>query len=77
MCGVKLNERKKTAELKISVRSGTSQFDDQKSRLRILRWFGYVEHKDANDWVKHCTTLEVEEMRQRECPRKTWWDCLG
>jgi len=30
MCGVKLNERKKSEELKRILRSGTSQFDDQK-----------------------------------------------
>jgi len=30
MCGVKLNERKKSEELKSTLRIGTSQFDDQK-----------------------------------------------
>ena len=30
MCGVKLNERKKSEELKRSLRIETSQFDDQK-----------------------------------------------
>jgi len=30
MCGVKLNERKKSEELKRTLRIGTSQFDDQK-----------------------------------------------
>ena len=29
-CGVKLNERKKSEELKRTLRIGTSQFDDQK-----------------------------------------------
>ena len=29
MCGVKLNERKENEELKRTLRSGTSQFDDQ------------------------------------------------
>ena len=45
MCGVKLNERKKSEELKRTLRIGTSQFDDHKSRLR---WFGHVERKDDN-----------------------------
>jgi len=39
----------------------------KKSRLR---WFGLVERKDDNDWVKHCITWEVEGIRQREDARK-------
>ena len=45
----------------------------KKSRLR---WFGYVERKDDNDWVKRCITWEVEGIRQRGCLKKTWWDCV-
>ena len=30
MCGIKLNERKKSEELKRTCQIGTSQFDDQK-----------------------------------------------
>ena len=40
-----------------------------------LRWFGHVERKDDNDWVKRCITWEVED-RQRGGPKKTWWDCI-
>ena len=29
-----------------------------------LRWFGHIERKDDNDWVKRIT-WEVEEIRQR------------
>jgi len=39
-------------------RIGTSQFDDQKKSR--LRWFGRVEQKDDNDWVKLCMMLKVE-----------------
>ena len=35
-----------------------------------LRWFGHVEQKDDNDWVKHCITWEVEGIRPRRCPKK-------
>ena len=45
----------------------------KKSRLR---WFGYVERQDDSDWVKRCITWEVEGIRQRGCPKKTWWDCV-
>jgi len=41
-----------------------------------LRWFGHVERKDDSDWVKRCMTWEVEGIRQRGCPKKTWWDCV-
>ena len=40
----------------------------KKSRLR---WFGHVERKDDNDWVKRCMTWEVEGIRQRRHPKKT------
>jgi len=39
----------------------------KKSRLR---WFGHVERKDDNDWVKHCITWEVEGIRQRGRPKR-------
>jgi len=26
-------------------------------------------------WVKRCITWEVEGIRQRGRPKKTWWDC--
>jgi len=39
----------------------------KKSRLR---WFGHVEQKDDNDWVKRCITWEVG-IRQRGRPKKT------
>jgi len=29
-----------------------------------LRWFGHVERKDDNDWVKRCITWEVEGIAQ-------------
>ena len=41
-----------------------------------LRWFGHVERKDDNDWVKCCITLEVKGIRQRGRLNKTWWDCV-
>jgi len=44
----------------------------KKSRLR---WFVHVEQKD-DDWVKRCITWEVQGIRQRGRPKKTWWDCV-
>jgi len=44
----------------------------KKSRLR---WFGHVEQKCDNEWVR-CITWKVEGIRQRGCPKNTWWDCV-
>ena len=38
--------------------------------------FGLVERKDDGDWVKRCMSMEIGGIRQRELPRKTWWDCV-
>ena len=73
ICGVKLNERKKSQELGELIGLQPVSMMTKKSRLR---WFGHVERIDDNDWVKHCIEWEVEGIRQRGCPKKTWWDCV-
>ena len=62
MCGVKLNERKKSEELRELLGLEPVSWMNKKSRLR---WFGHVELKDDNDWVKRCITWEVEGIRER------------
>jgi len=42
----------------------------KKIKKSTLRWFGHVERKDDNDWVKRCITWEVEGTRQRGCLKK-------
>ena len=56
MCGIKLNERKKGEELRELLGLEPVSSMIKKSRLR---WFGHVEHKDDNDWVKCCMMWEV------------------
>ena len=73
MCGVKLNDRKKGEELRELVGLEPVSLMIKKNRVR---WFGHVEGKDDNDWVKRCTTWEVEGIRQRGRPKKTWWYCI-
>ena len=73
MCGVKLNERKKSEGLGELLGLEPVSLMIKKSRLR---WFGHVERKDDNVWVKRCITWEVEGIRQRGRPKKTWWDCV-
>jgi len=41
-----------------------------------LGWFGHVEEKYDNDWVKRFMTWDVEGIRQRECPKKPSWIVL-
>jgi len=62
MCGVKLNQRKKSEELKELLGLEPTSLMIKKSSLR---WFGHVERTDDNDWVKRCN-----HGRQK----KTWWD---
>ena len=73
MCGVKLNERKKSKELRELFGLEPVRLMTKKSRLRR---FGHVERKDDNDWVKLCITWEVEGIRQTGRPKKTRWDCV-
>jgi len=72
MCGVKLNEREKSEELRELLGLEPVSLMIRKSRLR---WFGHVEHKDDNDWVKR-TMSEVEGIRQKGCSKQTWMDCV-
>ena len=74
ICGVQLNERKKSEELRELLGLEPVSLMIKKSRLR---WFGHIERKDDNDWVKCCITREVEAIRQRGRPKKTWWDCVN
>ena len=68
-----MNERKKSEELRELLGLEPVSLMMKKSRLR---WFGHVEWKDDNDWVKRCVTWEVEGIRQRGRPKKSWWDCV-
>jgi len=69
--GVKLNERKKSEELRELLGLEPVSLMIKKSKLR---WFGHVEHEDDNNCVKCYMMWEVEGIRQRGHTRKTWWD---
>ena len=64
---VKLNERKKSEELRKLLGLEPVSLMIKKSRLR---WFGHVERKDDNDWVKRCITWEVEGIRQTDSRKR-------
>lgn len=43
-------------------------------RKSTLRWLGHEECKEHTEWIKNCTTMEAEGIRQRRDLRKTVWD---
>ena len=67
MCGVKLNERKKSEELWELLGLEPVSLMIKKSRLR---WFGHVERKDDDDWVKRCITWEADGFIQKDARRR-------
>ena len=42
-----------------------------------LRWFGHVERKADDDWVKKCTKVKVVRKVIRGRGRKTWLQCVN
>ena len=73
MCGVSLKHRKRSDEL--LSRLGIECFKNKIQRAR-LRWFGHVEQKEENDWVKKCTRMNVTGVVGRGAPRKMWRSCV-
>ena len=41
-----------------------------------LEWFGRVERRDGNDWVRRCITREDGELDRRAPGGRSWWDCV-
>ena len=75
MCGVRLSDRKASAEL-------LSRLDIESVSVVVrrgrLRWFGHVERKQSDDWVSACRHIVVESVkgRGRSRPRKTRRECV-
>ena len=64
MCGVSLKDRKRSDEL--LNRLGIECVENKIQRGR-LRWFGHVERKEENNWVKKCTRMNVIGVVDRGC----------
>ena len=62
MCGVRVSDKKASAEL-------LSRLDIESVSVVVrrgrLRWFGHVERKQTDDWVSACRHIEVENDRGR------------
>ena len=67
--GVRLADRISSAELRRRM-----NLEDIRvvMRTRRLRWFGHVERKDGEDWVRKYMNMEVDGKRPRGRPKKTW-----
>src|SRR5208282_2068409 len=75
MCGVRLGDKKASAELLSRL---DIECDSVVVRRGRLRWFGNVELKQPDDWVSACRHIVVESVkgRGRGRPRKTWRECV-
>lgn len=69
MCNVTLKDRKSSLELR-----GRLGLDSIRNCIRTgrLRWFGHVERRDDDSWVKKCREIVVVGRQERGRPRKTW-----
>ena len=68
-----LRERQTNIELRS--RFGVESIVEVVRRNR-LRWFGHVQRKSDDDWVKRCAMLEVEGRKPKGRPKKTWMDTV-
>jgi len=64
MCGVKMNERKKSEELRELLGLELVSLMIKKSRLR---WSGHAERKDDSYWVERVTTAAIIYNHHRHC----------
>jgi len=69
MCGVKLQDRVPSKELR--ERLGLDDIISVLQQNRLRR-YGHVLRKEDNDWVKKCMEYEVKGVRPRGRPKKTW-----
>ena len=73
MCGFRLKDKMRIEKLRESL--GIRGITDVMRENR-LRWFGHVERKDENDWVKGCCRMKVEGKREHGRPRKEWSEVI-
>ena len=74
MAGPSLRERCTTDDLR--ARMGLAGVTSVLRQAR-LRWFGHVERKEEDDWVKHVTQFTVEGSRPVGRPLKTWREVVA
>jgi hypothetical protein len=57
-------------------RLGVEDIVDVMKRGGLL-WFGHVERKSTEDWVKVCRDLLVGGARSKDRGKKTWQECAN
>jgi len=68
MCGIKLKDRFSSKELRERLGIDDIALVLQQNRLR---WYGHMQRKEDDDWVKKCMEYEVEGPRPRGRPKRT------
>ena len=74
MSGVTLKDRKRTSEVLQSLGLDSITMVITKARLR---WYGHVQRKSPEDWVKKVTSLTVDGRRPPGRPQRTWQELLA
>ena len=69
MCGVTMSDRYPCEELRAWV--GIKRIVGI-MRQRRLRWFGHIERREDNSWLKKVQILAVDGHSGRGRHRKTW-----
>ena len=69
MCSATLKDRKSCEELRAQM--GVDSIVDVMRRRR-LRWYGHIERREDDSWLKKVQHLEVNGVRGRGRPCKTW-----
>ena len=54
---------------------GTTHYHEAKPthlviKMDRLRWSGHMERKGDTDWIRRCTMMETDSIKQRGCLRK-------
>ena len=70
MCGVKLMDRKNTDDLLDSL--GLKETVDKLAKANGVRWYGHVLRREEGDVLRKALAFEVDGLRRRGRPKKTW-----
>jgi len=71
MCGVKVTDRFVCNELRERERLEIDYIIILVQHNRLI-WFGCISRKDKNDWVKEYVDFELEGVKPRSRPKRTW-----
>ena len=70
ICGVKLMDKKNTEDLMDML--GLKETVDRLAKANGVRWYGHVLRREKDDVLRKALALEVDGLRRRGRPKKTW-----